>query len=68
MPRTGDGSILDNYKYITLLSVHVPIKIFSRIVIQRLQDGVENNCVVKNKPVSEEEEVQQNNYSLSATL
>lgn len=35
MPWTGDGSILDNYRDITLLSVHVPIKIFSRIVIQR---------------------------------
>ena len=39
IPKKGDRSICDNYRGITLLSV--PSKIFSRVVIQRIQDVVE---------------------------
>ena len=40
IPKKGDRAVCDNYRGITLLSV--PSKVFSRAVIQRIQEGVEN--------------------------
>ncbi|XP_053400610.1 uncharacterized protein LOC128557341 [Mercenaria mercenaria] len=40
IPKKGDHSICDNYRGITLLSV--PSKVFSRILISRIQSEVEN--------------------------
>ena len=40
IPKKGDRSICDNYRGITLLSV--PSKVFSRVLISRIQDGVES--------------------------
>ena len=64
IPKKGDGSVCDNYRGITLLSV--PSKVFSRVLIQRIQEGVENSCV-RSKQASEREGVQLNNYLRSGT-
>ena len=39
IPKKGDRSVCDNYRGITLLSV--PSKMFSRVLIQRIQEDVE---------------------------
>ena len=40
IPKKGDKSVCDNYRGITLLSV--PSKIFSRVIIQRIQNGIDD--------------------------
>ena len=40
IPKKGGRSVCDNYRGITLLSV--PSKVFSRVLILRIQDGVES--------------------------
>lgn len=40
IPKKGDKSVCDNYRGITLLSV--PSKIFSRAIIQRIQNGIDD--------------------------
>jgi hypothetical protein len=39
IPNKGDRSVCDNHGGITLLTV--PTKVLSRVVIQRIQEGVE---------------------------
>ena len=43
IPKKGDRSVYDNYRGITLLSV--PRKIFSRVIIQRIKDGIEEKLL-----------------------
>ena len=40
IPKKGDPSVCDNYRRISLLSV--PYKIFCRMLLMRMQEGVEN--------------------------
>jgi hypothetical protein len=41
IPKKGDVTVCDTYRGITLLSV--PSKVFGKVLVERIKDGVENS-------------------------